>query len=1062
METTPRPGETSFTAALIYALRCLLDEKKGRRFTTTELMGKIVKAPNFPEDQAPQLSDRLENSPGGRIMLHPLPRPGSNPQAASCEPPKFLSSEIRKENHHITEETKYNVRDYEFKLSPDTFAIWYCGHCNLGPMSSAIDKYCAHCAKPMDGYSRHVTLNRNDGTETLVSDILKDPTPRQSPKGFPPPRTPQGYTDNGQGSSTINMAHTKQRELFKPPGYHFPLSGSMQPDAPPTDVACGNALPNRTTAEGEEEWTLKCICGFGEDDGRTILCGSCETWQHIECYYYRKELNPEESHLCADCDPSQPVDANGAAERQRRSISGLERLKRSMAKDIVRILDTEKQDQDQAPFLAGFSSDTPGGYPSYEGMSNVNDQSDASSIASVPSMFSGTTLSSMSVAYGSINVAVEELLYLLLNDQELRTMFDIVLQRVKPDKFERNFTKLLKVYAVELKRTAVSELDKAAVHLVYSQRKYVTNRIRRVYVPDNSKTVEDPHTLIAQNPGKDKQLEKFLRGRHPTIKANDPDDVQSSDDSNMGDPEQPCLPNLTHVRHFMTSGTAFENLKKNFDRFINPQTPKEPEAPHGRKRRRSPSIDDLVEEISKRRKELHTDDEVIEPCPEDAREVQEAKSSQGRKRQRSPSIDDTVEECSKRPKGQHPPDTSGTDYAPSHDPAEGGDKVQLEVMPSEDLLDPYRAESAGPLSPSDPSLPVPPALKGLWREHELSGKVKMESESRSPATMKSVDPFEPGQPQTFSGSVVAPSSNAQRGDALSIPGTAVALDEFQSLLSSKKKHYCPVCLQGFTRYHNLERHLLTHRNEKPYVCQTCDSRFRRLHDLKRHKTLHTGERLHECSQCRQRFARADTLVRHSKGSGGCAGRKSSDGSFGASGAVYAGGERTDGLLPIEEGLYELELVDEDAGRPDDRGPGPKLPSRCNDDDRTLHIHRSPQMVSMVDQKTAASERASPITEAQDPLEEITVTHRGNMNSTNMHTGTVGTPFQALRRYWNMWRRPRLRPGYRRLEWTCVSVLKCLFSPWIIVVFSPRNVRAIPTNYSSFGIFFYVPVSDYAY
>ena len=915
------------------------------------------------------------------------------------------------------------------------YLVWYCGHCSHGPMTAGIDEHCGNCGREKDGFCTYgEAISRGiDGTESEEDDM--------------------------QSSSTNDIGDAEQLGLPTSPGSHVPSFGSLQSDAP-TNTALGNSQPNGTTAEGEEEWTLKCICGFGEDDGRTILCGSCETWQHIECYYYRKELNPEESHLCADCDPSQPVDANGAAERQRRSISGLERLKRSMAKDMVRILDTEKQDQDQAPFVAGFSSDTPGGYPSYEGMSNVNDQSDASSITSVPSMFSGTTLSSMSVASGSKNVAVEQLLRLLLNDQELRTMFDIVLQRVKPHKFERNFTKLLKVYAVELKETAISELDKAAVRLVYSQRKYVTNRIRRVYVPDNSKTVEDLHTLIAQNPGKDKQLEKFLRGRHQTIKANDPDDVQSSDDSNMGDPEQPCLPNLTHVRHFMTSGTAFENLKKNFNRFINPQTPKEPEAPHGRKRRSSPSIDDLVEEISKRRKELHMDGEVIEPCLEDAQEVQEAKPSQGRKRQRSSSIDDTVEECSKRPKGQHPPDTSGTDYAPSHDPAEDGDKVQLEVMPSEDLLDPYRAESAGPLSPSDPSLPVPPALKGLWREHELSGKVKMESESRSPATMKSVDPFEPGQPQTFSGSVVAPSFNAQRGDALSIPGTAVALD--YSLLSSNKKHQCPDCSQGFTRHHNLKSHLLTHSLEKPYVCQTCDSRFRRLHDMKRHQTLHTGERLHECSQCRQRFARADALARHSKGSGGCAGRKSSDGSFGASGAGYAGGERTDGLLPIEEGLYELELVDEDAGRPDDRGPGPNLPSRCNDDDRTLHIHRSPQMVSMVDQKTAASERASPITEAQDPLEEITVTHRGNMNSTNLHTGTVGTPFQALRRYWNMWRRPRLRPGYRRLEWTCVSVLKCLFSPWIIVVFSPRNVRAIPTNYSSFGIFFYVPVSDYTY
>lgn len=92
METTPRPGERSFTAALIYALKYLLDEKKGRRFTTTELMVRIVKAPNFPKDQAPQLSDRLENSPGGRIMLHPLPRRDSNPQAASCEAPPIDSS----------------------------------------------------------------------------------------------------------------------------------------------------------------------------------------------------------------------------------------------------------------------------------------------------------------------------------------------------------------------------------------------------------------------------------------------------------------------------------------------------------------------------------------------------------------------------------------------------------------------------------------------------------------------------------------------------------------------------------------------------------------------------------------------------------------------------------------------------------------------------------------------------------------------------------------------------------------------------------------------------------
>ncbi|KAI1001683.1 hypothetical protein K3495_g6518 [Podosphaera aphanis] len=99
--------------------------------------------------------------------------------------------------------------------------------------------------------------------------------------------------------------------------------------------------------------------------------------------------------------------------------------------------------------------------------------------------------------------------------------------------------------------------------------------------------------------------------------------------------------------------------------------------------------------------------------------------------------------------------------------------------------------------------------------------------------------------------------------------------------SAQKKHECPYCETAFTRYHNLKSHLLTHSQEKPYVCQTCSMRFRRLHDLKRHTKLHTGERPHVCLKCNRKFARSDALARHIKGQGGCAGRRSSIGSFGA-------------------------------------------------------------------------------------------------------------------------------------------------------------------------------------
>lgn len=130
-----------------------------------------------------------------------------------------------------------------------------------------------------------------------------------------------------------------------------------------------------------------------------------------------------------------------------------------------------------------------------------------------------------------------------------------------------------------------------------------------------------------------------------------------------------------------------------------------------------------------------------------------------------------------------------------------------------------------------------------------------------------------------------------------------------------KKHRCPYCSTEFTRHHNLKSHLLTHSQEKPYVCQTCQSRFRRLHDLKRHTKLHTGERPHICPKCGRRFARGDALARHNKGQGGCAGRRSSMGSF-APDEEYGDGAAHGSAEDAMEGLVyaEPERMDEEEER----------------------------------------------------------------------------------------------------------------------------------------------------
>ncbi|OAX77985.1 hypothetical protein ACJ72_07710 [Emergomyces africanus] len=114
-----------------------------------------------------------------------------------------------------------------------------------------------------------------------------------------------------------------------------PLPSPVAPAPAPNGNNNNKIAITQSVQEDEEEpYTIKCICAFEDDDGHTVFCERCETWQHILCYYDGEDV--PEVHNCADCEP-RPLDSKLATElqkkrREEQSDGGDRKSKRSGSK----------------------------------------------------------------------------------------------------------------------------------------------------------------------------------------------------------------------------------------------------------------------------------------------------------------------------------------------------------------------------------------------------------------------------------------------------------------------------------------------------------------------------------------------------------------------------------------------------------------------------------------------------------------------------------------------------------------------------------------------------------
>lgn len=205
----------------------------------------------------------------------------------------------------------------------------------------------------------------------------------------------------------------------------------------------------------------------------------------------------------------------------------------------------------------------------------LSDVESLASVTDVPSLTSATTLSSLGSQL-DISEATEELAILLLRDEKLGPLFHTSLQRTAADKVERNYTRLLRKFANDLREEATNPVEHHVGRLVKFRARFISQTLVAAIDPSRQDRRAQLENFLHQSEGREWRMEQYLQSLATSVDFAEvakitPQPIDSDADVSDDSGEDDNLPKLSQIKDFIMSSEALAILRTRLRDFVSPE-----------------------------------------------------------------------------------------------------------------------------------------------------------------------------------------------------------------------------------------------------------------------------------------------------------------------------------------------------------------------------------------------------------------------------------------------------------------------------------------------------------